>query len=158
MQRLSRRLQAGIRLLRAPLPVSQRLPLREAFRPSIREKQRERTGLPRSASNTRALRSRLYAGGRYVHVAGRMDLLTGHVPFGHSVTAACAVCAMTAFCRRFRCLDQTLRSWLLTAVCGWQSSTPPRGGLTFLTEEASLSRQLRTASLPTPHVPVGNRW
>ncbi len=41
---------------------------------------------------------------------GTMNLYAGHLPFGYSVAASCAVYTMTACERRFRCLDHTIRS------------------------------------------------
>src|SRR5262249_13690911 len=84
---------------------------------SLRMKQRERLGLPRSMSITRSVRSRLDAGGLIVHDAGRTSLRTGHVPFGHSVSASYAVWAMTARVQRFSYLDRAISP----------SSRPPRG-------------------------------
>lgn len=42
--------------------------------------------------------------------------IPGHVPFGHSVSAACAARAMTAREQQFRCLDHTIHSWLPTGL------------------------------------------
>ena len=129
MQRLSRRLQAGLRLLRAPLPASHRLTLRAAFRPSVREKRRERTGLPRSALTTGSDRFCLDAGGTTFAAEEDVASAPGHVPFGDSETAACAVSGLTARVWQFSFLNHTIRSWLLTGV-RLPVASVPRGRLT----------------------------
>jgi hypothetical protein len=53
-------------------------------------------------------RSRLDAGDPVVHDAGKLSLHTGHVPFGHSVTASCAASCITTRVRRFRYLDHAI--------------------------------------------------
>ena len=107
-QRLSRSLQSGIGFLRHLILDLPWVFLAVDF-PEF-EFLRRRPGLPRFAAITESVRSRLDAGDPVVHDAGHLSLHTGHVPFGHSVTASYAVYWMTARVWRFRFLDHTIHS------------------------------------------------
>jgi len=74
------------------------------------------TGLPRSASITGSVRFCLDAGGATSTTEEGVTSVPGHVPFGHSVTAACAVSGMTAREWQFRCLNQAIHSELPTGL------------------------------------------
>src|SRR6266508_6498680 len=106
-QRLSRSLQSGIGFLRYLIPDLPWVFLTVDF-PGSKKHLRRRPGLPRSASITGSVRSRLDAGGFVVHDAGITSLHTSHIPFGYSVTASYAALGMTARVRRFRCHDHTI--------------------------------------------------
>ena len=71
-------------------PLSRRPLAREAVLSSLVCEARRTTGLPRSADVSEGVGSRLYAGGSTAAPQEFGACGPGHVPFGPSVTAACA--------------------------------------------------------------------
>jgi hypothetical protein len=59
--------------------------------------------------------------------------------------------------RCFTWVDLSTRSWLPTALM-LAVAASARASATLLSEEATLSRELRTSPLPGTHVPVGYCW
>ena len=110
-------------------PLACRRALRPAFPCRKQSCSGRPTGLPRSASLTGSGRFCLDAGGRTSTEEEGVTSVPDHVPFGHSVRAACAVSAMTAREWQFRCLNRAIHSELPTG-----SRLPvvnlPRGWLT----------------------------
>jgi hypothetical protein len=90
---------------------------------------RRRSGLARSALVTGSVRFCFYAGGARSTKEELVASISGHVPFGHSVSAACAVRAMTARVQQLRCLNHPIRSSLPTGL-RLPVANSPRGSLT----------------------------
>ena len=97
-------------------PLACRLVLRSAFPCGRQSRPGRPTGLPRSASITGSVRFCLDAGGATSTPEEDVTSGLGHVPFGHSVTAAYAACAMTAREQQFRCLNRAIHSKLPTGL------------------------------------------
>jgi len=91
-------------------PLACRRALRPAFPCRKQSCSGRPTGLPRSASITGSLRFCLDAGDQTSTEEEGVTSVPDHVPFGHSVTAACAVSPMTARVWQFRCLNHMTRS------------------------------------------------
>lgn len=136
-QPLSGPLPAGIRFLSPPLPAASSASLARVAFPFG-----ETTGLPRSAAVTVWVRSRRSVGGASTAPGEFGAPGPDHVPVGPSDSAPCAWPRDGAY-RRFTWVDRTTPSWFPTpAVLG--VATGPRGCVAILSDEATLSRELRT--------------
>jgi hypothetical protein len=76
--------------------------------------------------------------------------------FGPSLSAPLA-CPLLRRLRRFTWVSHTTRPWSLTASV-LAVATSARAPIATLASEDTLSRWLRTPSLPTTHAPVGDCW
>jgi hypothetical protein len=93
-----------------PYPPPHRLALRLAFPDG------ETTGLPRSATVTVWVRSRLSAGGTTAAPEEFGTSGPGHVPFGPSVSASCRLAFVTTFNSASPELTNTTPSWFPTPL------------------------------------------
>jgi len=135
-----------------------RCPVRASYAfPSGGVRHRRATGLPRSAGATCGGLGRASTPvvQRLRVPSSERHILTTYL-FGPSLSASLAW-PLGRRLRRFTWVDHATRSWsptasmLAVAVSAHALTTTPQG-------EDTLPRELRTAPLPAPHVPVGYNW